>query len=222
MNSQESSLKSYSCTDGQGAIVEIQAESPRDAAQEYVDGGDWGTIDETTWIDVGVTELDGPGGEPAYNHERITITLQPEEPECSNGEIHEWESPYEVLGGLKENPGVQGNGGGVICTTVCRHCGCYQIHNTWAQRSDTGEQGLESYKYQDADKASEEWVRSLTAPEWTEEEATEWVRSHDDDDTLDDDDLDRAFHSLFGRRPNDSDREQGLWSHVCAAVSAAN
>lgn len=52
-----------------------------------------------------------------------------EEPSCEFGE-HEWESPYELLGGLKENPGVQGNGGGVIIKEVCR-CGCTKVTDTW-------------------------------------------------------------------------------------------
>jgi hypothetical protein len=56
-------------------------------------------------------------------------------------------SPYAVLGGLRENPGVQGHGGGVTIHRVCAHCGCLRIYDSWAQRRDTGEQGLASTSY---------------------------------------------------------------------------
>lgn len=221
----------YNCTDDGSCDTEIEAYSEREAAQEYVAGGDWGPIEETTWIDVQVTPinpapstdaimaaiaklgLDGavqfddhitlgvaedydideiidalPQGATAEwagssntdahgdttediritwgeypdndNSESVTITLNPEEPACVDGQDHDWVSPYSVVGGIKENPGVYGNGGGVIIKTVCRHCGKYHIHNTWAQRSDTGEQGLESNHYEDADESSEAWVEN--------------------------------------------------------------
>lgn len=214
----------YTCTDYGGSGIEIEADSARDAAQEYVDGGDWGPIEKTEWVDVRVTPINPPptvaqimaaitslgldgttefgdhitisvaedydiddiiGALPAGataewagssntdiritwgeypdndNSELITITLNPEEPTCVDGQDHDWASPYSVLGGIKENPGVWCNGGGVIIKTVCRHCGKYCITNTWAQRSDTGEQGLDSTRYEDADEASEAWVSRM-------------------------------------------------------------
>lgn len=45
--------KTWHCDDG-NCEVEIVAKSARDAAQEYVDDGDWGEIAETTWISVHV------------------------------------------------------------------------------------------------------------------------------------------------------------------------
>lgn len=60
-----------------------------------------------------------------------------------------------------------------------------------------------------------------SAPEkrtMTEAEATEWVRSHSDDDQLEDDQLEAAFAAIFEREADDEDRAQGLWSHLCAAV----
>ena len=54
----------------------------------------------------------------------------------------------------------------------------------------------------------------------TKKAAIEWVQSHADDDELDDDDLEAAFVAIFGRKPDDDEYDQGLWSHICAAVSS--
>lgn len=112
-------------------------------------------VEDTMWIRAGARGL----LERAYDTTRVQ--LDPEEPECEPGHSHEWESPLSVVGGCRENPGVWGNGGGVIIKSVCRHCGKYRIHDTWAQDPDTGEQGLESVEYRDADEASMEWLESL-------------------------------------------------------------
>jgi hypothetical protein len=52
----------------------------------------------------------------------------------------------------------------------------------------------------------------------TKNEAIAWVRCHDDDDTLDDDELEEAYEALYGCPSDDQDRIEGLWSHCCAAV----
>lgn len=227
----------YQCTDGYGGEVEIEATSAPDAAQQYVDSGDWEDVAKTWWIDVRVTPLvsatretvvaacvaadidascitstgdillasvaddydiddliaalpvgatakwagssntdaDGNTTEdititlaPAPdndNSERITIEVNPDEPDCADDESHDWQSPHEVVRGLRENPGVYGHGCGVIITEVCCHCGSYKVKDTWAQRSDNGQQGLESIEYRDADAASEAWVASLKKEE---------------------------------------------------------
>ncbi len=50
----------------------------------------------------------------------------------------------------------------------------------------------------------------------TETEATQWVRTHSDDDHLDEQQLEAAFRAIFGRDADDYDRAEGLWSHLCA------
>jgi hypothetical protein len=52
----------------------------------------------------------------------------------------------------------------------------------------------------------------------TKRQAEAWVRSQHDDDELDNDELEAAFRAIYGRAPDDQDREEGLWSHLCAAV----
>ncbi len=63
-----------------------------------------------------------------------------------------------------------------------------------------------------------EIAKRLTHNPMRTETAIQWVRDHNDDDVLDDHELEQVFAAIFGRPPTDDDREQGLWSHVCAAV----
>ena len=146
------------CTDG-NADIEIAADTAEEAAQKYVDGGDWEAETSTWWIDVLCTPTDDDGEPIEDEAETVTITVDPDEPDCSAPD-HDWCSPIEVVGGIDSNPGVWGHGGGVKITEVCRHCGGYRITDTWAQRQDTGEQGLESVEYREADNYSLEWVSS--------------------------------------------------------------
>jgi hypothetical protein len=139
-------MRTYHCDDG-NAELEIEAESPESAAQEYVDEGDWGSADSTMWINVRVWEEDDDGLE-TKNHGWIMITIDPDEPDCTHDDGHDWQSPYDIVGGIKENSGVWGHGGGVIIEEVCMYCGCARETDTWAQDSDTGVQGLRSVKYE--------------------------------------------------------------------------
>lgn len=131
-----------------GTFAEAKAKARRNC-----DPANYGDTSESMWIDweirCSLTDEEESG----------TVECEPDEPECEPGHSHEWKSPHSVLGGLKENPGVWGKGGGVICKEVCCHCGKYRVTDTWAQRPDTGEQGLTSVRYEDADDSSMEWVQ---------------------------------------------------------------
>lgn len=130
--------------EGEGYTT-LSACSMQDAlaeAESNVDRANYSDAEGTIWIDVYVCCEDT--GEQS---ETSTITLDADEPECSESE-HDWQSPYDLLGGLKENPGVWGNGGGVVIKEVCMHCGCMRVTNTWAQRPDNGQQGLRSVSHE--------------------------------------------------------------------------
>jgi hypothetical protein len=101
------------------------------------------------------------GDERREEIDRLTYTFQPDEPDCDGEYDHDWQSPYSVLGGIRENPGVWGHGGGVIIREVCVHCGKYKETDTWAQDMGTGEQGLLSVRYEPANDASLAWIASL-------------------------------------------------------------
>lgn len=159
--------------DGNAEVHYDDAETGREAAQEYVDDSDYGDVSETDWVDVyawrkaslTVTDEDGEPITVSLDIDRdsYTIEIEPTVPECAEGHEHEWLSPYSILGGLRENPGVWGSGGGVIIKCVCAHCGRYHITDTWAHRPDTGEQGLTSVSYADADEDSSAWVERRAA-----------------------------------------------------------
>ena len=176
-------MTTYRCDDG-NAEIEIEADSADEAAQEYVDGGSWGDVESTTWITVYVTTTceacSNSGccaGEDdhlaecvtcaacsgrAGDRESVTIALDPTEPECE-GEEHDWRSPIALVGGIKENPGVWGHGGGVTIHEVCGNCGVHRHKDTWAQNPETGEQGLDSVRYEDADAETLAYVARRSA-----------------------------------------------------------
>lgn len=52
----------------------------------------------------------------------------------------------------------------------------------------------------------------------TKREAEKWVRTVDED-SINDDDLEAAWLAIFGRKPDSQERREGIWSHLCAAIS---
>lgn len=146
--------------DGGAELHFPAAEDAEDAAREYVDGGDYQDDEGTVYVEVHayrrgtVLDVDGDEVELILDSEWHTITVEPEEPECTSGE-HDWQSPHEIVGGIEENPGVQGNGGGVIIHEVCMHCGCGRTTDTWAQNPVNGAQGLTSVRYEAGKYADE-------------------------------------------------------------------
>jgi hypothetical protein len=53
----------------------------------------------------------------------------------------------------------------------------------------------------------------------TDEDALrEYIEQGDDNDTVAPEELDRLFALVYGRKPDDKDREEGLWSHICAGI----
>ena len=198
-------MAKFICTDG-NADVTIEAETSRKAAQEYVDGGDWNmdSESETSWITVYTTEIDEDGEEIGENQH--TITLDPPEPDCESGHDHDWQSPYELVGGIKENPGVWGKGGGIVAEEVCVICGCARHTDTWAQNPETGEQGLTSIRYEPGKYASE--VITIRAREQLDTYGEDGPESHDE--------ATAAFRAVFLRDPDEHD--DAPWSHVCAAA----
>lgn len=112
----------------------------RSAAEAFAREGSFDLDAGTAWVDVRIVSETG-------HEETITVTIDPEEPECAGGHEHEWQSPIGIVGGIAENPGVWGHAGGVTIHEVCPHCGAHRHTDTWAQRPDTGEQGLTSISY---------------------------------------------------------------------------
>lgn len=130
--------------DGSGCEERIRAKNLEDAcekARDWATYAEWGTVEETFWVDVAVEDL------ARDTLEIVTVQLDPEEPDCTDGPGHDWCDDHEIVGGCKESPGIWGHGGGIVIVEACRDCGCGRHTDTWAQRPDTGEQGLTSVEY---------------------------------------------------------------------------
>ncbi len=142
--------RKWHAADCSGFAVEFDADSGEQAAQQYVDGGDWGHRNETQWITVTAWRrgIDADGDWRDVDSAIHKITLEPEEPDCIDADGHDWQAPLEIVGGIKENPGVWGHGGGVTIDEVCVRCGCGKTIDTWAQDMSDGEQGLRSVSYE--------------------------------------------------------------------------
>lgn len=131
------------------------------ALREWARGGSWDN-DRTIWVRDYAWAIDPWDGINLKDYDAsVTTAIDPPGPKCSGG-AHDWRAPFKVLGGLKENPGVWGSGGGVKIRRVCANCGRYWVMDTWAQNPMTGEQGLTSVEYEEPDEASLEWVRGLS------------------------------------------------------------
>jgi len=150
MNS-ENRTTEYRLRGDQGVTTFIKACNLSDALEQAEGWARDGSYDNesTIWVTVRIDRLDvDVDGEECWSEvERIHVAINPAEPECTETG-HDWQSPIEIVGGIKENPGVIGHGGGVIITECCVHCGCERATDTWAQDSSTGEQGLESASYE--------------------------------------------------------------------------
>jgi hypothetical protein len=138
--------------DDSGYEMEMEGcEDAEGAAQAYVDGGDWNQEEQTgtSWVTVRgyLKGIDCDGDECCVSEFQDDIAIEQPEPNCLDGENHDWQSPYSIVGGIKENPGVWGHGGGVIIKEVCMLCGCQKVTDTWAQNPSNGQQGLTSVKY---------------------------------------------------------------------------
>ena len=114
----------------------------RDAAAEWVRDGDWNEPEQTFWVRVRI--FDAAGEELGS----VSVRIDPDEPSCVDADGHTWSSRHDLVGGLKENPGVWGNGGGVIINEACLRCGAQKKTNTWDYDRSTGEQGLTSVRYE--------------------------------------------------------------------------
>jgi hypothetical protein len=78
--------------------------------------------------------------------EHVRVEIAPVEPDCDDEhEDHDWRQRHVV-----------GNGGGVIVTEVCRHCGQRRITNTWAQDAHDGTQGHTAISYESPDEDESE------------------------------------------------------------------
>jgi hypothetical protein len=143
-------MRTYALRDAESGVTEkITAASLNEArqqAEEWARQGDYNLDDgdETIWVRVYILNEDGE------NVESVKVAIDPPAPKCVDGQrdSHDWQSPHEIVGGIAENPGVWGHGGGVTVTECCVRCGCGRETDTWAQDMTDGEQGLRSVRFE--------------------------------------------------------------------------
>lgn len=140
------------------------ADAALSVATGQFDGDNYDTSGGTCWVRVVAANVFDPG-----DSAETTITIDPPEPDCARGHAHDWQTPHSIVGGMEENPGVWGNGGGIIMNFVCRHCGARKTIDTWAQDPTTGEQGLTSVSYARSTADTRAWVKSMDRAEQFEE-----------------------------------------------------
>jgi len=133
---------------GGGEIVELSASTMAEAVQEAEhEISLWSDASSATqWENYCLAESEHAPSSDSESWTGHTATIHPDEPACTSVS-HDWQSPHKIVGGIKDNPGVYGHGGGVVITECCMTCGCKRVRDTWAQRPDTGEQGLVSISY---------------------------------------------------------------------------
>jgi len=153
--------KRYQAREESGATEIVEADSIQDAinqAEEWVADGSY---DERVMVRFSVYEID-EDDEQVEDGESYTGEVeagpQPEAPECTDGAEHDWQSPYEVLGGLRENPGVWSTGGtSFVHKYVCATCGTYKTERSTGAQRNPGEMA-ETIEYAPANDRSLAWV----------------------------------------------------------------
>jgi len=153
-------MTKYRISDDQcGEVIEAtDMEDAKDTAANNWQMGDW---DTKCVIDVRVAELDEDGNETG-NVDWVAVECgdDPLEPECTSDDGHDWQSPYRLVHGLKENPGVFATGGTtLVIKTCCCNCGTYRTETKHGAQRNPGQ--CDTVEYEDADQLSSEWVESL-------------------------------------------------------------
>lgn len=113
------------------------------AAQEYVDSGEWGDQDESfavtvrTWTVGFALDCDGRLQEIRADEASHLIVKHPKEPECTGGHEHVW-----------EETSLQSHGAGIRTVNECKRCGTVEHYRSCSQgeHAET-ENDHETYRY---------------------------------------------------------------------------
>jgi len=115
----------------------IEADSPRDAAENYVDSGSWPDSSATQFFLICVGYADDTN-EKLWRWQ-IAIKKHPPEPPCTAGHEHDWRTPSFANG-----------------VEVCKWCANYMISEE-ATDWETGQSYI-SYYYDSPDEDSLSWA----------------------------------------------------------------
>jgi hypothetical protein len=236
------------CDRESGTTEEIQAPSIEQAIEigtKWMLEGDWGVpekIVKDLELSFSVTPvIDGEEGDcvdaTVYYSDPIPECTSscPEEGPDDGG--HNWQRPHSIVGGLEDNPGIWSCGGtSMEYKSVCIRCGATMVEKepgnqnrneqyTTIEIYSSGEKKIRDWmiEYYEEDGWIPEWLgNDLEIPvttHFSKKKAEAWVWDHWDVDDVDEEDLEHVFAALIGRRPEEKDREEGLWTNVSEEVS---
>lgn len=146
----------YFITDGH-ASENIEATSMDEAEEWAIEKWQDGSWDSKILIQLDIEEFGF--GEEVIDHRTIEIECgeDPEAPDCEDGHEHDWCSPYEVVGGMSENPGVFSKGGTtMVFVEVCSHCGCKKIETHYGAQRNPHQ--CDQIEYDTEDENAIEWA----------------------------------------------------------------
>ena len=155
--------KRYEIREDSGASEIVEAESLEAALEQAREWAADGDYDERVSVRVYVDEIDEDGNAIPGEHASDSVDAGPEPcpevTECGEeDEDHDWESPLELVGGLRENPGVFSIGGTAFrYETVCRNCGMYKTVTDAGMQRNPGQLDRE-IEYTPANERSLAWV----------------------------------------------------------------
>jgi len=138
---------------GDGTVDNVfQATGAVEAMDLAIDWWMEGSWENKTELDIFVQEINPWDDDMEFPMEWKTIEVgeDPPEPECTEDE-HDWERPYEIVGGLKENPGVWSAGGTTMTFhSVCSHCGLHKHETQHGAQRNPGQ--LDTIEYRRGDE----------------------------------------------------------------------
>lgn len=155
-------MASYEIREESGASEVIEAASIEEALEKAQEWASEGSYDERVMVRVWAHELDEDGeptGESLSGEVEAGPEPKPEATDCgTEDDDHDWDSPLELVGGLRENPGVFSTGGTSFrYEYVCSKCGMYKTVRTAGAQKNPGELD-ETIEYSAADERSLAWV----------------------------------------------------------------
>lgn len=168
-------LPGWRADDGQCEVEFPLADDGKEAAREYVEGGDWGdngrSVDVRAWRVAYMIDADDDVVEVRVGGESHTIDIEPDHSSLIRGAVgrygescgddpddHDWTSEGE--GGCDSNPGVWSTGGTTfVFRSHCRCCGLTRSVVDPGSQRNPGD-GV-TYRYEMADEDQiERWRAS--------------------------------------------------------------
>lgn len=131
-------MKLFRCCDGVRDELVIEASSPREAAERYIEAESWDDRSATIRVDIRVAPIDKDSAA-----RWIAIFLEPIEPQCKDSESHVWRELQMIV-----------HDKGVYVRDACLRCGVYRVTETGPGIQKSAKRLLKSVAYEEADAES--------------------------------------------------------------------